>query len=129
MPSVVKLKDVQKETAYKPPHFIVAYGITQETCNAKDITLIRTLVPPGGRNRRHYHQRGVVGIFIIRGRGCWYAGEKPEELRVEAGDFLYIPEREIHGLYNDSTSEPLELVAAYAGAAGKEDAGYVYVED
>jgi len=64
----------------------------------------------------------------MKGKLRFFIGPDKQEAEAEAGDFLYSPRGEIHGLLNLSDTESAELIFTYPSAPSKDDAGTVYLE-
>lgn len=107
----------------------IQIGINNATCCSQELTMGFTVVPPGVRNPAHYHQNAEAGIYVASGRIKVFIGEDRACTVVGPGTFLYVPKGEIHGLENDSLTEPATLVFAYGNVPNKEAAGTTFVED
>lgn len=129
MATVVKRKDLKADLEYEPP-LNIGFGLNTETCGDTVLTMGHTIIPPGGRNQRHYHKNTAAGMYIMKGRLRIFVGPDIDlqEVDVEPGDFVYAPRGEIHGLMNLSDTEPAELIFTYSDARNKKEAGTVYVE-
>jgi uncharacterized RmlC-like cupin family protein len=58
-------------------------------------------MPPGARARPHYHEAHETAILVLEGAAEMRHGPGLEEvMRVEAGDFIYIPPGVPHQPYN-----------------------------
>ena len=92
--------------------------------------MARVVIPPGGRNQRHYHVETDAGMHILKGRLKMFLGPDHEmrEVVAEEGDFVFAPRGEIHGLMNLSNTEPAELVATYNSVGTLEEAQTVFLE-
>ena len=127
---VIRPKDVKVDLTYEPP-LNVGLGIRSETVGTPiKMTMARVVIPPGGRNQRHYHVKTDAGMHILKGRLKMFLGPDHEmrEVVAEAGDFLFVPRGEIHGLVNVSNTESAELVATYNSVGSLEEAQTVYME-
>ena len=67
---------------------------------------------PGGRTRIHHHGECETSIYIVAGRArfTWGPTGVEAELIAEAGDFVFVPAREIHVEENPSTTDTLEVI-------------------
>jgi len=63
-------------------------------------------VPPGASLTKHYHSPLEV-YYLTEGEGQLLCGDKIKNIR--AGDVVYIPAKEVHGVKNISHN-PLKLV-------------------
>jgi uncharacterized RmlC-like cupin family protein len=105
-------------------------GINTKTVGETKLAMNHVIIPPGGRNQRHYHIQCDAGMYILKGRVKMFFGpdhEAKEEV-LEAGEFFFVPKGEIHGLMNLSDTEPAEMVSAYGGAGSFQEAKTVFVE-
>lgn len=69
----------------------------------------------------HRHEVDEV-VFIVSGE-CIHVGEGDHH-RVGAGDFVYVEAGTWHGIYNVSTSVPVEIVAFFGGVGSYEEVGH-----
>ncbi len=129
MIKVIRSPEASQDREYQPP-LTVGWAIDQTTVPGINKTMAKSIVPPGGRNQRHFHIGTDALWYILKGRLNIFFGPDPElkETIVEAGDFVYIPHGEIHGFMNLSAEEPAELIAVYGEAGSKEEARTVYLE-
>jgi uncharacterized RmlC-like cupin family protein len=67
---------------------------------------------PGGKTRVHHHGECETSIYIVEGQARYTWGPTGLENAMEAaaGDFIYIPAREVHVEENASATEPLVVV-------------------
>ncbi len=107
----------------------IRFGINDASCGSRELTMGYTVVPPGVRNPAHYHEHAEAGLYILSGRLKVYVGEDREATIVGPGTFLYVPKGEIHGLENESATEPATLVFAYGNVPNKDKAGTTFVEE
>jgi uncharacterized RmlC-like cupin family protein len=129
MAKVIRLKDFDGEI-YEPP-LRAKRGVTSKTIGSPiKMTMNRVTIPPGGRNKCHYHVKCDAAMHILKGRLKMFFGPpiQQQEAVVEEGDFVFIPQGEIHGLMNLSDAEPAELVSCYCGAGSFEEAQTIFVE-
>jgi len=115
---------------YGPNNLRAAYGIDTSAVENPKMTMQHSVVPPGARNQRHYHVTCDAGMYIVKGRLRMFFGpsHKQQEAIAEPGDFVFIPQGEIHGLENLSDTEPAEMIACYGGAGSKEEAQAIFME-
>jgi quercetin dioxygenase-like cupin family protein len=135
MAKIIRLKDVEGQV-YEPPltgRRGIDMKFSKGMADLKErphFTMSRVFIPPGARNQRHYHVKCDAGMHVLKGRLRVFFGpsHNQQEDIVEAGDFIYIPQGEIHGLINLSDSETVELVSCYGGVASWEEAQTVFIE-
>jgi uncharacterized RmlC-like cupin family protein len=134
MATVIREKDLQYSDHYGKSAGNLQFGINNKTVENPKMVMGHTLyplVPPGWRGRRHYHANCNVGMYRIKGRGRYLIGPdyNMQEVDVEPGDFLFIPQGEIHGPMNPmETEEPWELVFCYVGVNSPQEAVTIYVD-
>jgi len=127
MAIIIKPKNLDPDMVYEPP-LSIGFAIDKKTAEGTPFTMGHTIIPPGGRNQRHYHINTAAGMYIMKGKLRFFIGPDKQEAEAEAGDFLYSPRGEIHGLLNLSDTESAELIFTYPSAPSKDDAGTVYLE-
>lgn len=76
-------------------------GISAESAGARGICMHLLELPPGAGARPHYHEAHETAIFVLEGTAEMRHGEQLEHvMRMEAGDFVYIPAGVPHRPYN-----------------------------
>ena len=128
---VIRKDDVDLVASKKrEPPLDAQSGINSKTVERPKLEMHHTIIPPGGRNQRHYHITCDAGMYLVKGRLKMFFGpdHEQEEVIVEAGDYVFVPQGVIHGLLNLSNTESAELVGCTAGAASWEEAETVFVE-
>jgi uncharacterized RmlC-like cupin family protein len=76
-------------------------GVSAETSGATGICMHLLEMPPGASARPHYHEAHETAIFMLEGTAEMRHGpELAEVMRIEAGDFVYIPPGIPHQPYN-----------------------------
>lgn len=125
-PRIINTDKVDTDTTYKPP-LINAWGVDESTTGTKTITMGRTILSPGERNRRHYHANCDAAFFVRKGAIKIFVGEERKEYIVPENHFVFLPAGEIHGLLNMSNTEAAELIFTYGNCPSKEAAGTVYL--
>ncbi len=123
---IIDSEAISQDLKYEPP-LIIAFGVNENTAGSKTITMGRTIIPPKGRNQRHYHVCEAT-FFIIKGRLRLFMGKDKAEHEAKAGQFVYVPAGVIHGLENMSDTENAELVFTYGNCPSKEAAQTIFVE-
>ena len=128
MTLIIKGNNLEKDLDYEPP-YAIGFGVDKNTVENSPILVARAVIPPGGRNQRHYHVNTCAAGFVLKGRIRVFYGPDHDQKHVdgEAGDFFYFPKGEIHGQMNLSDTEPAELIACQM-VGSKEEAGTIYVE-
>src|SRR4030042_3746060 len=127
---LIRPKDVKIDLESEPP-LNVGLGIRSETVwTPIGMTMARVVIPPGARNQRHFHVKTDAGMHLLKGRLKMFFGPNHDmtEAVAEAGDFVFVPRGEIHGLMNLSNSESAEIVATYNSVGTLEEAQTVYLE-
>ncbi len=130
MATLIRSKGLKENTTFEPP-LAVGFGIESTTVGRPSkLTMQHTDIPPGGRNQLHYHVKCDAGMYVLKGRLLMYFGPEHnrQEVIAEPGDFVFVPQGEIHGLKNLSDTEPAELVACYGGVGTKEESETILVE-
>ena len=129
MITIIKAKELEDDTDFEPP-LVLGRGITESTVKNTRLTLSHNFIPPGGRNQRHYHVKTDAGMFILRGRLRLFFGPdfNMKEAIAEEGDFVFIPQGEIHGLMNLSDTEPAQIGACFGGVGSEDEAETIFVE-
>ena len=87
-------------------------GVSAESAGAKAICMHLLEMPPGASAKPHYHKAHETTIFVLEGAAEMRHGPKLKHvMRVEAGDFIYIPAGVPHQPYNP-TDRPVRAVIA-----------------
>ena len=144
MAKYVKLEDLDKLINVEPKtgHYsdvvtdmeyekglAINFGINDQVCGAKRISMGRTIIPPHTANERHVHLSAEAAMYIVRGTMTLLLGPEAEIIRCPPGTFAFAPEGIIHGVANASRTEEVELVFAYGGVPSKEAAEIVFIDD
>jgi uncharacterized RmlC-like cupin family protein len=127
--TVIKLEDIEASGKYEPG-LRHRFGLTDATCDAKNICMLRASIPPGNRIRAHFHLKAETCIYILSGRAqviMGAPGMQDEVYEVGPNTFVYMDEGEIHNFINLSQEETVELVASYSAPNG-EATRKVYIE-
>jgi len=140
----VKLEDLAKLTHIPPRtgHYsevvtdtryekglAIKFGINEEVCGSKRISMGRTIIPPHTANERHVHLNAEAAMYIIRGTMILFLGPEAKMVKCPPGTFVYAPEGVIHGVANPSRNEEVELIFSYGGVPSKEAARIVFIDD
>jgi uncharacterized RmlC-like cupin family protein len=87
-------------------------GVSAESTGAHGLCMHLLEIPPGGGAKPHYHEAHESAIFVLDGVAEMRHGPNLEQLmRVEAGDFVYIPAGVPHQPYNPGDA-PVRAVIA-----------------
>ena len=125
---IISMKAVEVDRHYERGIHITQ-GIAKETCNAQDIVMGHTLVPPKSCNPRHFHLTTEAGMYIISGELTVFLGPDAEPNIAAPGDFLYVPVGCIHGIANASDTVPVELIATYGGVGSNDQQETYFIEE
>ncbi len=88
-------------------------GISAQTAASTGLCMHTLSIPPGGRAKAHYHRNHETAIYVLSGEAVmWWGDGLRQEVRMKAGDFLYIPAGVPHLPANLSVSEPCTAVVA-----------------
>jgi uncharacterized RmlC-like cupin family protein len=80
-------------------------GVSAETAGAKGICMHLLEIPPGASATPHYHEAHETAIFVLEGAAEMRHGPRLEHLmRIQAGDFVYIPAGVPHQPFNPTTA-------------------------
>ncbi len=91
------------------PYFV---GISGST-GATGISMNLVVVPPRGAAEPHIHRGFETAVYLLRGAvDVRYGGALRQSLRLEAGDFLFIPADMPHQPVNLSEEEPAWALVA-----------------
>jgi uncharacterized RmlC-like cupin family protein len=102
-----------RDTFHGKQGFEYFAGISAETVGAQGICMHLLEIPPGGRAKAHLHENHETAIYVVSGRAdAWYGEGLSEHVRLEAGDFFYIPAGVPHLPANASETEPCLTVLA-----------------
>jgi uncharacterized RmlC-like cupin family protein len=78
-------------------------GVSAESAGASAICMHVLEMPPGARAEPHYHDAHETAIYVLDGWAEMRHGPELEQLmRLEAGDYVYIPPGVPHQPYNSS---------------------------
>jgi uncharacterized RmlC-like cupin family protein len=87
-------------------------GVSAESAGANGICMHLLEMPPGVSANPHYHEAHETAIFVLEGTAEMRHGPGLEHLmRIEAGDFVYIPAGVPHQPFNP-TDAPVRAVLA-----------------
>jgi uncharacterized RmlC-like cupin family protein len=122
------IRTPREDMVYAEP-LVTGVGIDNKTVPKVRMVMGTSIMPPGERNRRHYHVNADLGMFKIKGHDRLLIGPDHEmqEMDFKDGDFVYIPKGEIHGAINLDHQRGL-LVLCYVGVGSVEETQKIYVE-
>jgi uncharacterized RmlC-like cupin family protein len=87
-------------------------GISAESTGASAICMHLLEMPPGSSARPHYHEAHETAIFVLEGVAEMRHGPELEHvMRVETGDFVYIPAGVPHQPYNPTEATVRAVIA------------------
>lgn len=127
-PRTGHFSDVVTDTRYEKG-LAIKFGINEEVCGSKRISMGRTIIPPHTANERHVHLNAEAAMYIIRGTMLLFLGPEAKRVKCPPGTFVYAPEGVIHGVANPSRTEEVELIFSYGGVPSKEAARIVFIDD
>jgi uncharacterized RmlC-like cupin family protein len=88
-------------------------GMSGDTAGAKHLTLLKVVIPPGGKAEPHVHKGFESAIYLMQGRVETRYGDGLKQSVVNvAGDFLFIPPDVPHQPINLSDTEAAIAVVA-----------------
>ena len=88
-------------------------GVSKALAGTEGIHLAIATIPPGCASSPHYHVNCESAIYVMSGKGRFLTGKHLENtLKIEKGDFIYVPPDSVHQPVNDSLSEAMELIVA-----------------
>jgi uncharacterized RmlC-like cupin family protein len=88
-------------------------GISAESAGSKALCLMVLDLPPGGRAKAHLHANHETAIYVLSGSGVMlYGDDLGDQMKTEAGDYIYIPAGVPHLPINTSETEHMRAVVA-----------------
>jgi quercetin dioxygenase-like cupin family protein len=118
----VSVEDVKPAPAAKNSigflNMDIRFLISDKTVGATQISLFRTIFPPGfSAHQKHIHVGIEEVVFGIRGRGC-VGIEGPdgngEEYEVSLGVAVFIPKNYVHWFRNLDPNKEAEICGVYS---------------
>ena len=130
MANVIRAREIETDTTYEEG-LAIDFGVSDASVGSKRLTMGHTIIPPGNRNRWHYHGACEAAMYIARGRVrvLWQEDGVVRHADLGPGSFFYVAPFDRHTQENLSDTEPVEMIFAYAGVANKEAAETVFVPD
>jgi len=87
-------------------------GVSAESTGSAGICMHLLEIQPGVSSKPHYHEAHETAIFVIEGAAEMRHGSRLEHvMRIEAGDFVYIPAGVPHQPYNPTDATVRAVVA------------------
>lgn len=86
-------------------------AVSRDTVGSEHLysSIVRTA--PGGRTEIHHHGECETSIYILEGRARFYSGDGLRDIvEANAGDFIYVPAREVHVEANASDTDNLVVL-------------------
>ena len=125
---IINSLGLEKDLRYEVPYTIL-WGVNEESTGTKVMTMQRTIIPPGGKNKLHYHACDAT-FYVVKGPIYVYSGDprNPERRLVPEGHFCYVAAGEVHGQENPSQTDFAELIASYGNCSHQDKAGTTFVE-
>lgn len=88
-------------------------GISTKNAGAKNLSLLKVVIPPGASAQAHVHKGYESAIYLMQGTVETRYGDNLEKSVVNvAGDFIYIPADVPHQPTNLSKTEPAIAIVA-----------------
>jgi uncharacterized RmlC-like cupin family protein len=88
-------------------------GVSSKNAGAKNLSLLKVVIPPGGSAQAHIHKGHESAIYLLQGTVETKYGERLEKSVVNvSGDFIYIPADVPHQPTNLSKTEPAIAIVA-----------------
>ncbi|MFN0193483.1 MAG: cupin domain-containing protein [Aestuariivirga sp.] len=87
-------------------------GVSRESAGSDALCMHIVTIPPGASAKAHYHANHESAVFVLEGYSEMRHGPNLEHvMKVNAGDFVYIPAGVPHQPYNP-TDKPVRAVIA-----------------
>lgn len=88
-------------------------GVSTKTAGAKNLSLLKVVIPPGASAEPHIHKGHESAIYLLQGRVETRYGDKLEKSVInQAGDSIFIPPDVPHQPFNLSQTEPAIAIVA-----------------
>lgn len=82
--------------------------VSRDTVGSRGLYTSIVTTAPGGRTEIHHHGECETSIYIVRGRARFYSGDGLRDIvEADAGDFVFVPAREVHVEENASATDDL----------------------
>ena len=87
-------------------------GVSAESAGARGICMHLLELPPGASAKPHYHEAHETAIYTLEGTAEMRHGANLEHvMRIEPGDFVYIPAGVPHQPYNPGEATVRAVIA------------------
>jgi uncharacterized RmlC-like cupin family protein len=87
-------------------------GVSAESAGSRGLCMHLLEMPPGTTAKPHYHESHETAIFMLEGATEMRHGPRLEHvMRVEEGDFVYIPAGIPHQPYNPTDRRARAVIA------------------
>jgi uncharacterized RmlC-like cupin family protein len=88
-------------------------AVSAKLTGSQSLWMGLSVLPAGARTGVHHHGESETAIYVRRGTGRWWTGERLDQLHeAHAGDFVFIPPYVVHREENASETEPVEMIIA-----------------
>jgi uncharacterized RmlC-like cupin family protein len=116
------VKVVRPEKAQRAKQdFDALFGVNEISTPSRHISMLVTMFKPGEYSNAHYHLDHESALYGVSGSiHMFYGDELENEVKVSAGDFIYIPPFCRHKSYNRSHTEDAVFVTARTDALEQE---------
>jgi uncharacterized RmlC-like cupin family protein len=85
--------------------------VSRDTVGSRGLYTSIVTTAPGGRTEIHHHGDCETSIYILRGRARFYSGAGLRDIvEASAGDFIFVPAREVHVEENASDADELVVL-------------------
>lgn len=99
----------------------VQFLLGRERGGTDDLTVGKTVLPPGARHDRHLHHDADEFLVVLSGSGEIYTDDGREPSG--AGDVIFTPRGHWHGFHNTG-DEDVVLFWGWSGAGALDQTGY-----
>jgi uncharacterized RmlC-like cupin family protein len=105
-------------------------GISAQTVGSRGLCMHAVNIPPGTRERPHFHRDHETAIYVISGSvEVWSGPDFENRFVISAGDFLYIPPNVPHVPINRSPDEPCLVVLSRTDPNEQESVEVLHTSD
>lgn len=87
-------------------------GVSAQSADSHAICMHMVVLPPGAKAKAHYHEAHETAIYMLEGvTEMHYGANLEKHMRVEQGDYLYIPAGMPHQPYNPTDKVARAILA------------------
>lgn len=87
-------------------------GVSAQSADSQAICMHMVVLPPGAKAKAHYHEAHETAIYMLEGvTEMHYGANLEKHMRVEQGDYLYIPAGMPHQPYNPTDKVARAILA------------------